>query len=263
MLELNPLVSRIILINNSRSDASDWVNLKTSDKVICLSSLINSGYAGGNQLGYEILKSLKSKNHICVLNSDIIIPSDIFDIALNVLAKEETIGQISFRTIDERGNFMYDSIRLHGLLHEAPFKQTLQIEASDYAAGSFFILRNKAASALEYLFFEPYFLYWEEVDLSYRLRKIGWKIVCCTKSTIIRHSNLSSTNSRSIYYIVRNSFLFQKRNKIQSPNFIRFLLKYFLSSVRLSLLTRSASPIVNFILGFFDGARDKYGQHKF
>lgn len=259
-LNLNPLVARIIIINNSKSDLADWETFEISPKMLCASSLRNTGYAGGNQLGFDILTGLKSGNHLCILNADVEFPSDILDIGMALLSKDDNIGQISFRTEDGKGSFSYDALKLRGLIHERPREHTRHVEPSDYAAGSFFLLRNKASVDVDCLFFEPFFLYWEEVDLSFRLRDAGWKIVCCTERTVIRNANSVQAEMRSIYYIVRNAFLFANRNRGNHLRWMQFFFRYFLASTRLTLSAQSALPLSNFFFGLFDGIRGRYGR---
>lgn len=101
--------------------------------------------------------------------------------------------------------------------------------------------------------------YWEEVDLSYRLRGAGWKVVCCTTQTVIRRRNPIGTEVRAIYYIVRNAFLFRDRNRIERPLLARFLLRYLASSLRLAVSGGGQAPLSNFMAGLKDGLRGKYG----
>lgn len=259
-LILNPLVARIVIINNSKLDHADWETFEISPKILCVSALRNTGYAGGNQLGFDILQGLNTGNHLCVLNADVEFPSDILDIGMALLSKDINIGQISFRTEDGKGNFSYDALKLRGLIHEKPQEHKRNVEPSDYAAGSFFLLRNDARVDVGCLFFEPFFLYWEEVDLSLRLRNAGWKIVCCTERTVIRNANTVQAEIRSIYYIVRNAFLFASRNRVNQMRWMQFFFRYFLASTRLALCAQSASPLFNFFSGLFDGIRGKYGE---
>lgn len=255
-------LARIIVINNSRSDVDEWAHLDLSPKLICVSALRNTGYAGGNQLAFEILQEMDSNNHLCVLNADVDVPADIFDVGQTLFSDDASIGQICFRTENECGDFIYDALNLRGLLHEKRREHAGRIIESDYAAGSFFFLRNGAIADISCLFFEPYFLYWEEVDLSFRLRREHWKIVCCTDRSVVRHSNPPETEARSIYYIVRNAFLFADRNNLQNPRWAFFIFWYLMRSMRLAFNARSTSPISNFFAGLFDGMQRKGGQRQ-
>jgi GT2 family glycosyltransferase len=259
-LDLDPMVARIVVINNSQSDHADWEAFKISHKILCVSALRNTGYAGGNQLGFDILKSLQSENHLCVLNADVEFPDDILHVGLLLLLEDESIGLVSFRTEDGKSNFLYDALKLRGLIHERPEAHEQRVVLSDYAPGSFFLLRNNALADIDYLFYDPFFLYWEEVDLSFRLRRLGWGIVCCNDCTIVRSANPLKANVGSIYYIVRNAFLFVKRNRIKRPRWARFFFRYFLASSRLALSAQTAKPLFNFFSGLLDGIRGKYGK---
>jgi len=255
-----PLVWRVVVVNNSREDAADWSQASLTRKAIIVSALENLGYAGGNQLAFDILRDLGSENHLCVLNADVEFPDDIFNVGLAVLRTDPRIAQVHFRTENENGEFANDALKLWGLLHRRRRENSSIVEDSDYAHGSFFLLRNTALRELDILFYEPYFLYWEEVDLSFRLRRAGWRIVCSAERVIVRHTNPPQSENRSIYYIVRNAFVFAKRNELHKPRWIFFFAKYFLRSIRLGLASRSIAPLKYYFSGLIDGMRGKVGE---
>ena len=260
LFESMPLIGRVIVLNNSRGDLDDWGSFGPTSKMVCASALRNTGYAGGNQLAFEIQQGLPGDHHLCVLNADVSVQEGVFDAGMDVFTRDPGIGQIHFRTVDENHEFVYDALKLRGLLHAKRTRGHGQIVASDYAAGSFFLMRNEALADLDCLFFEPYFLYWEEVDLSFRLRRAGWKSVCYTECQVVRESNPPQTEIRSIYYIVRNAFLFEQRNQPERPQWASFIVKYLLRSTRLALTNRSALPLANYFAGLYDGFRGKTGE---
>lgn len=260
--ESMPLVARVIVVNNSRADQADWSQVDPGEKAVIVSALSNTGYAGGNQLAFDILRHLNSGNHLCVLNADVEVPEDIFDIGLAVLATDERIAQVHFRTENEYGEFANDALKLWGLLHRKRRMNVSTVEDSDYAHGSFFLLRNAALKEIDSLFYEPYFLYWEEVDLSFRLRRENWRIVCSAERVVVRHTNPPHSENRSIYYIVRNAFIFARRNELDNPHWTFFFAKYFLRSIRLMLVSRSLAPLRYYFSGLVDGIRGKSGERQ-
>lgn len=57
---------------------------------------------------------------------------------------------------------------------------------------------------------ERFYMYYDEVDLCYRIRKAGWKIFFVHTATVVHHANKSSDQARldCIRYIFRSKFLF-------------------------------------------------------
>lgn len=53
------------------------------------------------------------------------------------------------------------------------------------------MIRRKIANNLNG-FDESYYMYGEDVDLCYRIRKMGWKIFYLSEETILHHSGISS-----------------------------------------------------------------------
>jgi GT2 family glycosyltransferase len=80
----------------------------------------------------------------------------------------------------------------------------------------------------EYLHgFDPdFFMYYEETELEYRIRQMGYKIICIPDVNIIHLEGKSITTSYDrikMEYISRNVYLRKTKNKIKSINMMHYL----------------------------------------
>ena len=81
-------------------------------------------------------------------------------------------------------------------------------------------------------FDERFFMYYEDTDLSYRIKKLGKKIMYCPTS-VVRHIHTGSSTEWSpffVYHVYRNKLLFIKKN-ISTKKYIKFFLKQCKQSV--------------------------------
>jgi GT2 family glycosyltransferase len=101
---------------------------------------------------------------------------------------------------------------MHGLspvhTNESYFKKNHE---QDWLTGAFFLMRKSAMDEVG-LFDEDYFLYVEEVDLSYRFTKKGWKIWYLPKWKIIHYGSATIGSERALVFELQNIKLFYKKH---------------------------------------------------
>jgi GT2 family glycosyltransferase len=221
---------RIILIDND-SQANDKINLmqiynkyKNDCDIHVVLNNKNYGYAGGNNQGYEYIQENQFDGNILILNPDVVIYNNTLKEMENALIDD--VGAVMTRTLSSDNSLMYDYIKLNG------FKQkwlttTQNIIETDYVAGSCMLLKREVIDNIG-LFDENFFMYWEEVDLSFRIKDVGFRLVSTTKTNITRQENSPERNINAVYYYIKNAFYIQSKYKyVRSIDFILFLFKAF------------------------------------
>jgi len=211
----------------------------------------NYGYAGGNNKGFDYLQKNDLDGDILILNPDITVQSNTLSALVN--AKQKTnAGAVMIRTYDENSEHLYDSVKLNG------FKQTYHFSdddicTTDYAAGSCFLLDREVINQIG-LFDERYFMYWEEVDLSLRIKQQAKKIVSTTASFIIRKSNPKERSANAMCFSTRNSFLLNiKFIEMTNRSLFNYLLLMLSISVVKTLRNRNLDHIKCFCIGIKNG----------
>lgn len=82
-------------------------------------------------------------------------------------------------------------------------------------------------------FDERFFMYYEDTDLSYRIRKLNKKILYCPTS-VVRHIHTGSSTEWSpffVYHVCRNKLLFIKKN-VSTGKYVKYFLKQCVQAVR-------------------------------
>ena len=176
----------------------------------------NTGFAKAN----NSVLSQTNGEHILFLNPDTIVPEDCFSKCLSFFKTHNDCGALGVRMIDGSGNFLKESKRSLPTPSSGFFKMTgleklfpnSPIFAGYYAgklpetennkaevlSGAFMMLSQKAADKTKG-FDEDFFMYGEDIDLSYRILKSGVQNYYLGEITII-HFKGESTQKRSPEY---------------------------------------------------------------
>ncbi|KQA30825.1 glycosyltransferase family 2 protein [Vibrio cholerae] len=261
----NNQLFRIILIHNG---SDDWMELLSlSEKyehcfeIHIIKNNDNLGYAEGNNTGLYYIDSHGLLGDILVVNPDVIFCEDSIDELIFAKNHLKNIGAVMIRTFNHDNVLLYDKIKLNGFSQQYVHLVENQINVTDYCAGSCMLISRDAVAAIG-LFESDYFLYWEEVDLSLRLRDAGYVLITTTRSHIIRKCNSIERTSNAYYYYLRNSFIIKRRwpvgRGIVSHGL--FILRSLSSALLNSISKNNLAFLTNSIKGIADGIREKYGK---
>lgn len=209
----------IIVDNASREDEAAMLRDRYPELKLVRSDK-NLGFAGGNNLGIREATG----RYLFFLNNDTELEDDSLRYLVERMDSDPSIGvacpKIRFfygeRLIQFAGYTPLSKIRLSNSLigfkcrDDGSFDQSCD---SPYAHGAAMMVRREVLD-MAGLMYEKYFLYYEELDWSERIRKAGWRIVyeprCC-----VFHKESATTGQDSplrTYYITRNRLLFASRN---------------------------------------------------
>ena len=238
----------IIVVDNFSSNRTQVENLKKfcdEQQIIFLPSDKNGGFSYGNNIG--IKKAIKDGcNYILTLNNDVEVPKESLKKAMEAIEinKEFDVFQLFMINYfnkdicDAAGlNFKDDLIPL-----QVGFKENVadilnrdDIKIDGVCAGAA-IYSTKSLETVklddENYFDSNFFAYFEDVDLSLRLKGAGYKFKLL-KDSIVYHMHSATggkTSGFKEYYLTRNLFMYTKRNqtieeykKHKKEYYIRFL----------------------------------------
>ncbi len=195
----------------------------------------NLGFSGGNNVG--IKKALAERaDAVMILNNDTVVDKDIFQVLVKRLFEKEEIGvvvpKIYFYPGDEyhkdryskkdRGKVIWymggkidwkNLIGYHKGVDEVDTGQFESVEETEYATGACLLVKSKVLEAVG-LFDDKYFLYYEDADLSFRIKQKKYTIVVDSEAKVWHKNAKSSGGSGSglqDYYISRNRMIFGMR----------------------------------------------------
>lgn len=211
------ITAEIFVVDNNSTDGSKEYLQTKFPGAIFRWNLSNDGYAKANN---SVLGEAKG-SHILLLNPDTIVPEDSFEKCLAFFATNNNCAALGVHMLDGSGKFLKESKRSFPSPVTSFFKMTgfaslfpsSKLFARYYAghlnekennevdvlAGAFMMIRREALNKLNG-FDGDYFMYGEDIDLSYRLQKAGYKNYYFAGTSII-HFKGESTQKDSYNHI--------------------------------------------------------------
>ncbi len=232
-----------IVDNASRESSSDQLE-GIDDRISLIESKVNLGFAGGNNLALPHC----SGSFYFFVNNDTILPKDTLSILLETSRRLESVGAISPK---------FEYYHTPGLIEYAGCSNINMFTARNKALGNGEMDNPALSGVIETYYMhgggmlvpkevldsvgpmaEEFFLYYEEMDWSERIRKAGYKIYC-QRDTKIYHKESASMgrmNPLKTYYMNRNRVLFMLRN-YQSMELIPFMMFFTFISIPKNVFT--------------------------
>lgn len=205
--------SQIIVVdNNSTDDSCEILKTKFKD-VLLIENKANVGFSKANNQGVQIAKG----EFVLILNPDTVLAEDVLDKIMSFASKTENMGALGVQFIDGTGHFLKECKRgiptpkiAFGKLFGFPKKaidayyasHILENEISTVAVltGAFMLLKKEIYQEVNG-FDEDYFMYGEDIDLSYKIGKKGYQNYYYGKATIIHYKGESTVKDKK--YIER------------------------------------------------------------
>jgi GT2 family glycosyltransferase len=241
IIENSPEEVAIYVIDNASTDNSVQVLQQFNDQITVIELDVNYGFAGGYNHG---LKQIDADLYF-LLNSDVKVPKGWCEVLIRKFQEEKGIGAVQPKvlSLDSPDTFEYSGAaggyidRLgyafcRGRLFDEIEKDTNQYNDDQYVAWG-----SGCALALDAKLFhsiggfdERYFAHYEEIDLCWRMRKAGYKILY-SASTHIYHlggGTLQYGNPQKTYLNFRNSLLTLYKNSRPRRRTLKVLLRLLL-----------------------------------
>lgn len=239
----------VFVIDNASSDGSLESAKNKFSKISYISNKENLGFGKAHNL---VLKKAKTP-YILILNPDCEVMPETLEYLIDFMENNPEVGVCSPKiekadgTLDmasHRGfptpwvSFLYFVLNDDRLYHltDRDFSKTHEV---DSVVGAFMLMSKKVLEEVGY-FDEDYFLYGEDIDLCFRIKKAGFKVMYVPEvkikhvkgisSGIKKHSQSDSgasvsTKSSSLNYFYSTMRLFYKKHYAQKyPFFINWLI---------------------------------------
>ena len=254
---------RIILINNF-STGSDLIEirniydtLKEIVEIYLIENNENLGYAGGNNSGLNFLFSKNLTGNILILNPDILISKNTISEMKKAL--EGNVGIVTVRTINTKGEILFDAIHLKGFFQYNVISNQ-EVISTDYSQGSCMLIKREIIEQIG-LFDERFYLYWEELDFSLRVKRLGNQLISTTKTFITKNTNCDSRQPAAFYYSVRNAKLLKEKHGAIFTNsaYFSYLFRMFLITFKFAFKPQLyLKVILNYFSAIHDSFLNKY-----
>lgn len=220
----------IVVDNASRDGSVEMLKQKYSD-FNCIFNEENVGFSKANNQGINVAKG----KYVLLLNPDTVVSETTFVQAIEYMDAHPKTGGLGVRMIDGRGNFLPESKRglptpmvafykIFGLSKIFPKSKRFgqyhlghlsefETNEIDILSGAFMLMRKEALNKVGNLD-EAFFMYGEDIDLSYRIQKGGYNNVYFPETTIIHYKGESTKKSSVNYVFVfyRAMIIFAKKH---------------------------------------------------
>ncbi len=267
---LSDIESEVIVVDNNSVDGSEamvrnkfpWVKLIINEQ--------NTGFAKANNQGLKVAAG----EYVLLLNPDTVVEETTFRRSLDFMDKHPDAGALGPKMIDGKGRYLPESKRglptpevafykvfgLSGIFpkskrfgryylgHTNPDK----IQEVEVLTGAFMLMKKSVIMDVGFLD-EDFFMYGEDIDLSYRILKKGYKNFYFPETTIIHYKG-ESTRKGSLNYVI----IFYKAMKIFAEKHFSSNKAWFYNSIiNLAINLRACFSMVkrifvNFIPVIFD-----------
>lgn len=260
----------IVVDNHSADDSCDMVREKFPD-VLLIDNKENLGFSKANNQGIR----MASGRNILLLNPDTVLSEDSLVKTVEFLDTHADAGALGVRMIDGRGEFLPESKRglptpaaafykMSGLSRLFPKSKTFgayhlgyldekQNHRVDILSGAFMMIKKSVLDTVG-LLDESFFMYGEDIDLSYRIIKAGYHNYYFSGTTIIHYKGEStkkhSVNYVRIFYLAMAKFASKHFSKQEGKWFGLLIKLAIFGRAVLALLTRVFNALKLFLLDF-------------
>jgi GT2 family glycosyltransferase len=241
----------VIVVDNSEFNSIELFISITYPEVIYKKNN-NRGFGEANNVGAELAKG----DIFLFLNADTIIIKSLFRFALKKFRDDESLGLFGVQLVDinYKHNYSYGFLDKYGLFYAflLKFCQKVQLFIPDlmFISGANIFVKSSAFFEAG-SFDEKIFLYYEESDLTRRIKLKGYKIRFFANKTII-HKQGATINIESLKSVEYRLFSYAYYCSKYKLNFIAFcrklLREYHYKNILMLVLNRNRRYDENYIV---------------
>lgn len=262
-----------IVVDNNSSDGSVEMTKRLFPEVQVIANKDNKGFSSANNQAIRISKA----DYVLLLNPDTLVEEDTFKKCIDFMDQHPNAGGLGVKMVDGKGQFLAESKRglptpmvafykIFGLSALFPKSKTFgqyhlghldknETHKIDILAGAFMMMRNSVLDQVG-LLDEDFFMYGEDIDLSWRIRLGGYDNYYFPETRIIHYKGESTKKSSVNYVLVfyNAMIIFAKKHFSKSnANVFEILIRmaiYFRAGIALTrrFLEKSILPILDFLV---------------
>ncbi|WP_299363215.1 glycosyltransferase family 2 protein [Winogradskyella sp.] len=202
---IKDIEAEIIVVDNKSLDQSCEMVKRLFPSVKLIENSENYGFSKGNNIGVAKAQG----EFLCILNPDTVVAEDTFEKVLQFAETQSKLGVLGCQLIDGTGNFLPESKRqvptpkvafqkLIGKTNNY-YTNTLspnEVGKTDVLVGAFMVLKRSVYNLVGG-FDEDYFMYGEDIDLSYKILKLGYSNYYFGQTTIIHFKGESTLKDKT------------------------------------------------------------------
>lgn len=276
---LEQVSGEVFVVDNNSIDGSVEMVKAKFPQAHLIANKDNTGFSVANNQAMKIAKG----EYVLLLNPDTIVEEDTFKQVVDFMDEHPDAGGLGCKMIDGKGVFLPESKRglptpsvafykIFGLSKLFPkskkfgkyhltYLNNEEIHEVDVLSGAFMMMRKKTLDKVG-LLDEAFFMYGEDIDLSYRIILGGYKNYYYPKTRIIHYKGESTKKSSVNYvFVFYNAMIIFAKKHFSQKNAKTFSLLinlaiYFRASMALAtrFIKKIALPVLDYTvitLGLF------------
>jgi GT2 family glycosyltransferase len=262
-----------VMVDNNSSDGSVEMTRRLFPEVKVIANKDNKGFSKANNQAIRLSKA----DYVLLLNPDTLVEEDTFKKCIEFMDEHPNSGGLGVKMVDGKGQFLAESKRglptpmvafykIFGLSSLFPKSETFgqyhlghlskdKTHKIDILAGAFMMMRNTVLDEVG-LLDEDFFMYGEDIDLSWRIRLGGYDNYYFPDTRIIHYKGESTKKSSVNYVLVfyNAMIIFAKKHFTKShANVFEILIKmaiYFRAGIALTrrFFEKSLLPFLDFTI---------------
>ena len=221
----------VFVVDNNSVDGSVGLLKSKFPQITLIENKVNTGFSVANNQAIKLAKG----EYILLLNPDTVVQEDTFLKTIAFMDEHPLAGGLGVKMLDGQGNFAPESKRglptpsvafykMFGLsklfprskkfgVYHLSYLPENAINEMDVISGAFMLMRKSVLDKIG-LLDETFFMYGEDIDLSYRITQAGYKNYYFPLTQIIHYKG-ESTKRSSLNYVVifyRAMAIFSKKH---------------------------------------------------
>lgn len=209
---------KIIAVDNNSSDSTVGYLQENHPEIKLITNRQNLGFAEANNQGYFLAKKQQS-DYLVLLNQDTIVEPNWLLHMVDLAEGDDKIGAVQPKILlhpeKDLINSFGNSIHLLGFAYCNKYRHKDQQEVTrpfelPYASGAACLLKMSVLEKTG-LFDDTLFMYHEDVDLGWKIRLAGYKVMLDPIAVIYHKYNYSKAKYK-FYYMDRNRWIVILKN---------------------------------------------------
>ncbi|MBN1158714.1 MAG: glycosyltransferase [Bacteroidales bacterium] len=249
--------TEIIVVDNNSVDGSVQMVREKFPWITLIKNPKNNGFAKANNQGISLARG----KYVLLLNPDTVVQEDTFMKCFEFMESHPEAGAIGVKMINGKGRFLPESKRAFPTPEVAFYKifgfsalfpksrrfgryslgylDREHVHEVDVISGAFMFIRRTALDQSG-LLDENFFMYGEDIDLSYRIKNKGYVNYYYPETTIIHYKG-ESTKKSSINYVM---LFYQAMIIFARKHFSKNVARYYAILIRTAIYFRALVSII-------------------
>ena len=212
----------VVVVDNGSTDGSQDMLKDRFPEVKIIQNDHNTGLGRASNQGIEATQG----RYVLLLNNDTLVDGPSLDAMVEFMDENSKAGAVGGRLINPDGSFQAADSKFPSLSEEFLIATRLgtlfwpnfpdrtfatEVKPADWLGSACLLLRREALNKIG-LLDEQYFIYGDEADLQYRLKKAGWKVYYLPNVITVHYGGRSMDRWRRRKMVYRGKMLFFRKN---------------------------------------------------